>query len=265
MTTDRLRWTVVDAWNMTRRDLEHWVRQPAPVVVGLLFPVLMVVMFGYLFGGAISVPGGGDYIEFLLPGLFVLTMVFGIEGTMVAVTADAAKGVTDRFRSMPIARSAVLVGRSAADMLNSTVGLAVMLACGLLVGWRWHASAGEAMLAVGLLLLLRFALLWLGIYLGLVVKNPEAVAAVQILVWPLAFLSNAFVATATMPGWIGAIAEWNPLTATVSAARELFANPGTGGDSWVAQHALLMAIVWPLVLLAAFFPLSVRRYQRLSR
>jgi ABC-2 type transport system permease protein len=265
MTTDRLRWTVVDAWNMTRRDLEHWVRQPAPVVVGLLFPVLMVVMFGYLFGGAISVPGGGDYIEFLLPGLFVLTMVFGIEGTMVAVTADAAKGVTDRFRSMPIARSAVLVGRSAADMLNSTVGLAVMLACGLLVGWRWHASAGEAMLAVGLLLLLRFALLWLGIYLGLVVKNPEAVAAVQILVWPLAFLSNAFVATATMPGWIGAIADWNPLTATVSAARELFANPGTGGDSWVAQHALLMAIVWPLLLLAVFFPLSVRRYQRLSR
>jgi ABC-2 type transport system permease protein len=265
MTTDRLRWTVGDAWNMTRRDLVHWLRQPAPVIVALLFPVLMVVMFGYLFGGAISVPGGGDYIEFLLPGLFVLTMVFGIEATMVAVTTDAARGVTDRFRSMPIARSAVLVGRSAADMLNSAAGLAVMLACGLLVGWRWHAGAGDALLAVALLLLLRLALLWLGIYLGLVAGSPEAVAAVQILVWPLAFLSNVFVATTTMPGWLGAIAEWNPLSATVAAARELFANPGTGGDTWVAQHALLMAIVWPLLLLAVFFPLSVRRYQHLSR
>jgi ABC-type polysaccharide/polyol phosphate export permease len=164
-----------------------------------------------------------------------------------------------------MARSAVLVCRSTADMLNSTLGLAVMLACGLLVGWRWHASGGEAPLAVGLLLLLRLALLWLGIYLGLLAKNPEAVAAVQILVRPLAFLSNAFVATATMPGWLGVIAEWNPLSATVSATRELFGNPGWGGDSWFAQHAPLMAVVWPLLLLVVFLPLSVRRYQRLSR
>jgi len=262
---DRLRRAVVDAWTMTYRDLVHWVRQPTPVVVGLLFPVLMVLMFGYLFGGAISGPGRGDYREFLLPGLFALTMVFGIEATMVAVTSDAAKGVTDRFRSMPMARSAVLVGRSTADMLNSTLGLAVMLACGLLVGWRWHESGGEALLAVGLLLLLRLALLWVGIYLGLLAKTPEAVVAVQILVWPLAFLSNAFVATTTMPGWLGVIAEWNPLSATASATRELFGNPGWGGDSWIAQHAPLMAVAWPLLLLAVFLPLSVRRYQRLSR
>jgi ABC-2 type transport system permease protein len=141
----------------------------------------------------------------------------------------------------------------------------VLLACGLLVGWQWHRGAGNAVLAVGLLLLLRFALLWVGIYLGLLAGNPEAVVAVQILVWPLGFLSNAFTAPSTMPGWLGAIAEWNPLSATASATRELFGNPGWGGDSWIAQHSLLMAVVWPLVLFAIFFLLSVRRYQRLGR
>jgi ABC-2 type transport system permease protein len=263
---DRLRWAVIDAWTITGRDLAHWVRQPTPVVVGLLFPVLTLVMFGYLFGGAMSVPGGGDYREFLVPGLFALTMVFGVEATMVAVTTDAARGVTDRFRSMPMAPSAVVVGRSTADMLNSMLGLAVLIACGLVVGWRWRGSAGEALLAVGLLLLLRFALVWVGIYLGLLARSPEAVTAVQILVWPLGFLSSAFVATATMPGWLGTIAGWNPLSATVSATRDLFGNPGVGVDaSWIAQHWLLMAIVWPLAIIAAFLPLSVRRYQRLSR
>jgi ABC-2 type transport system permease protein len=263
---DRLRWAVVDAWTITGRDLAHWVRQPAPVVVALLFPVLTMVMFGYLFGGAMSVPGGGDYREFLVPGLFALTMVFGVEATMVAVTTDATRGVTDRFRSMPMAPSAVVVGRSTADMLNSMLGLGVLIACGLVVGWRWRGSAGEALLAVGLLLLLRFALVWVGVYLGLLARSPEAVTAVQILVWPLGFLSNAFVATATMPGWLGTIAEWNPLSATVSATRDLFGNPGVGVDaSWIAQHWLLMAIVWPLAIIAVFLPLSVRRYQRLSR
>jgi ABC-2 type transport system permease protein len=263
---DRLRWAVVDAWTITGRDLAHWVRQPAPVVVGLLFPVLTLVMFGYLFGGAMSVPGGGGYREFLVPGLFALTMVFGIEATMVAVATDAARGVTDRFRSMPMAPSAVVVGRSTADMLNSMLGLAVLIACGLVVGWRWRGSAGEALLAVGLLVLLRFALVWVGVYLGLLARSPEDVTAVQILVWPLGFLSNAFVASATMPGWLGTIAEWNPLSATVSATRDLFGNPGVGVDaSWIAQHWLLMAIVWPLAIIAVFLPLSVRRYQRLSR
>jgi ABC-2 type transport system permease protein len=261
---DRLRWAVADAWTITLRDLTHWVYQPTPVVVGLLFPVLMVLMFGYLFGGAISVPGGGDYREFLLPGLFALTMVFGIEATIVAVTSDAAKGVTDRFRSMPMAQSAVVTGRCTADMLNSALGLAVLIVCGLVVGWQWRGGGGDALAAVGLLLLLRFALLWVGIYLGLLFKNPESVVAVQILVWPLGFLSNAFVAPATMPGWLGTVAEWNPLSATVSAARELFGNPGWGGETWMAQHAVLMAVVWPLLLFAIFFPLSVRRFQRLS-
>jgi ABC-2 type transport system permease protein len=261
----RLRWAVLDAWTVTGRDLAHWVRQPATLVMNLLFMVMVVLMFGYLFGGAMTVPGGGSYREFLLPGMFALSMLFGVESTMVAVTTDAARGVTDRFRSMPMARSAVVAGRGLADMLNSVLGLGVLLACGLLVGWRWHNSAAEALAAVALLLLLRFALIWVGVYLGLLVRNPEAVMAVQILVWPLGFLSNAIAPTATMPGWLGAVAEWNPVSATVSATRELFGNPGWGGASWADQHAPLLAVLWPLLILAVFVPLAVRRWQRLSR
>ena len=262
---DRLRWAVADAWTVTRRDLIHWVRQPFGLAVNLLFPVMVLLMFGYLFGGAMSVPGGGDYREFLIPGMFAMTMAFGLEGTMTSVATDAARGVTDRFRSMPMAPSAVVLGRSIADMLGSALGLAVMIACGLLIGWRWHGSLGDALLAVVLLLGLRFSLLWAGIFLGLMVKGPEAVVSVQILVWPVLFLSNTFVPPETMPGPLGAISEWNPLSATVAAARELFANPGWGGGSWISQHSLLMAVVWPLAIVAIFFPLSVRRYRRLSR
>jgi ABC-2 type transport system permease protein len=261
----RLRWAIADGWTVTRRDLLHWARQPGPVIVGLLFPVLMVLMFGFLFGGAMTVPGGGDYLDFLLPGMFAMTMVFGLEATMIAINTDASKGVTDRFRSMPMAPSAVVVGRCTADMLNSAASLAVMLGCGVLVGWRAHGSVGATVAAVGLLLLLRFALLWVGIYLGLLIGNPEGVAAVQILVWPAGFLANTFAPPSTMPGWLGTIAEWNPLSSPVAAVRDLFGNPSGGGDSWIASNATLMAVVWPVVLVAIFFPLSVRRYQRLSR
>jgi ABC-2 type transport system permease protein len=260
----RLRWALADGATMTRRLLTHWARQPVQVAVGLLFPVMIVLMFGYVFGGGMAVPGGGDYREFLMPGMFAMTMLFGIEATFTAVATDATRGVTDRFRSMPMARSAVVTGRCAADMLFAAAGLAVMIVCGLAVGWRWHDGLGGAALAVGLLLLLRFAFLWAGIYLGLAVRNPEAVVAVQILVWPVAFLSSALVWTDTMPGWLAAVAEWNPLSSTVAATRELFGNPG-GGDSWIAQHALLMALAWPLALTAVFFPLAVRRYGRLDR
>jgi ABC-2 type transport system permease protein len=261
---NRLKWALADGWTITLRDLNHWVAQPFQIAFGLVFPVLMVLMFGYLLGGGIEVPGGGDYREFLMPGMFAMTMAFGIEATYTAVTADANRGVTDRFRAMPMAGSAVVVGRSAADMLNSVFGLAVMVACGLAVGWEWREGIGKALLAFGLLLLLRFALLWLGIYMALVLRSPEALLALQVLVWPLVFLSNALVSPDTMPGWLGAIADWNPLSATAAATRELFGNPGWGGDSWVAQHAILMAVAWPTLLIATFFPLSVRAYRNLS-
>lgn len=261
----RLGWALADAWTIARRDLQHWRLQPGTVIVGWFFPVMIVLMFGLLFGGAFIIPEGSSYFEFLMPGMFATTMLFGLEATMIAVTTDAAKGVTDRFRSLPISASSVVLGRCIADMLNSMVGLAIMIVAGLLLGWRWHGSLGAALAAVGLLLLLRFALLWVGIFMGLNAKGPEAVVSVQILVWPVSFLSNVFVDPSTMPSWLGAIAQWNPLSATASAARELFMNPGWQGSSWIAEHSLLMALVWPLLLVAIFLPLSVRKYRTLSR
>ncbi|WP_440097615.1 ABC transporter permease [Streptosporangium sp. H16] len=259
----RFGWALADSWTITLRDLNHWVRRPGPVILGWFFPIMMVLMFGGLFGGAIGVPGG-DYFDFLIPGMFAMTMLFGLESTMMAVTTDAAKGVTDRFRSMPMSASAVVMGRGIADMLNSVVGLAVMIVTGLLLGWRAGGGPSAALTAVGLLLLLRFALIWVGIFIGLVAGGPEAVTSVQILVWPVGFLSSVFVDPSTMPGWLGAIAEWNPLSATATAARQLFDNPGWGGESWVTQNATLMAVVWPLLLIAVFLPLAARTFRRLG-
>ncbi|WP_424923735.1 ABC transporter permease [Actinomadura darangshiensis] len=259
-----MRWAVADGRTLTGRALAHWARQPGEVVLGLLFPVMVVLMMGYLFGGQMDVPGGGNYRAFIVPGMFALTMAFGVETTFAAVASDAAKGVTDRFRSMAMSPSAVVVGRATADMLHSVVALAVMAACGVLIGWRVHDGAGKALAGLGLLLLLRFSLVWLGVYLGLIAKGPESVMAIQVLVWPIGFLSSAMVAPSTMPGWLGAVAEWNPMSATVTACRELFGAPVTGG-SWAAQHSVLMAVVWPLVIAAVFVPLSVRRYRALGR
>jgi ABC-2 type transport system permease protein len=261
----RFGWAFADAWTIACRDLNHWRLQPATVLVGWFFPIMIVLMFGLLFGGAISVPNDGSYFEFLMPGMFATTMLFGLETTMLSVTTDAAKGVTDRFRSMPISSFAVVLGRCIADMLNSIVGLAILMVAGLLLGWRWHAGLDAALAAVGLLLLLRFALLWVGIFLGLIAKGPESVVAIQILVWPVSFLSNVFVDPSTMPAWLRALAQWNPLSATAAATRELFMNPGWQGESWISHHAVLMAIVMPLVLVAVFLPLAVRKYRRLSR
>jgi len=185
---------------------------------------------------------------------------------VLAVTTDAAKGVTDRFRTMPMAGSAVVLGRSIADMISATLGLVVLAAAGWVMGWRWHEGVGRAAAAMGLLLLLRFAFVWVGIYLGLVLKTPEAATVVQVLVWPLGFVSSAFAPPESMPGWLGAVAEWNPVSSTVTATRELFGNPGVPEDgSWVAEHAPLMAVVWPLVLIAVFLPLAVGRYRDLRR
>ncbi|MFJ6353905.1 ABC transporter permease [Streptomyces sp. NPDC092046] len=246
-----------DCWTMTRRELAHWARQPVQVVVGLVFPVMMLLMFGYLVGGGRAVEG--DYVDFLVPGMLTLTMVFGLEGTMTAVTRDLDKGVIDRFRSMPMADGAVLVGRASADMLQSGVGLLLMVGVGHAIGWRTHGSGGAFLGAMGLLLLLRFAMLWIGIHLALLAGRAELVQAVQILVWPFGFLSNAFAAPASMPGWLGAVVEWNPMSATATAVRELLGGPG-GEPGWTG-----FAVAWPLVLLAVFLPLAVRRFGRLGR
>lgn len=260
---ERLRWALADGWTVTRRDLAHRARQPGMAITDLLFPVMIMLMFGFLFGGAMAVPGG-DYTEFLVPGVLALTMVFGVEATFTAISTDVDRGITDRFRSLPMAPSAVVVGRCGADMLGAVVTLAAMVVAGLAIGWRWHGSLTAALAAFGLLLLLRLAMLWLGIYLGLLLRSPEAVTALQILVWPIGFLSNAFVAPGTMPGWLGTVTEWNPLSATAGAIRELFGNPAWAADSWLAQYAVPAALAWPALLIAAFCPLSIRRYRRLS-
>ena len=261
---ERLRWAVADAVAAAGRDVAHWRRQPAAVLVAALFPVLLLLMFTYLLGGGMVVPGGGDYRDFLVPGMLALAMVFGVEATMTAVVTDTARGITDRFRSLPMAPSAVVAGRCLADLAGSVVGLAVLLAAALAVGWR-PGGLVPALAAVGLLLLLRLAFLWMGIYLGLLARDPSMVVAVQILVWPFAFLSNAFVAASSMPGWLATIAEWNPVAGTVTAVRELFGAPvGTGGG-WATEHALLLAVAWPVLLTGVFAVLSVRRFQGLSR
>ena len=255
-------WAVADSWTMTRRELAHWARQPVQIVVGLVFPVMLLLMFNYLVGGGQGVDG--DNTEFLVPGMLALTMAFGLESTMLAVTQDLTKGVIDRFRSMPMVSGSVLVGRSVADMLQSVAALAVMIGVGYAVGWRWHNGVAAALGAVGLLLLLRFAMLWIGIQLAMVAGRPEMVQAVQILVWPVGFLSNVFAAPESMPGWLGAVVEWNPMSATATAVRDLFGNPGGAGGSWAAEHAGLLAVGWPVALIAVFFPLAVRRFARLS-
>jgi ABC-2 type transport system permease protein len=257
---------VTDALTMTRRGLAHWRRQPGQVAVQLVFPVMMLVMFAYFLGGGMAVEGGGDYEDYLVPGMLALTMAFGLEGTMVALTEDINKGVLDRFRTMPIAPSAVLTGRTLIDLLSSAAALLVMAGAGWAIGWRWHGTtAAEALAAFGLLLLLRFAVLWAGVWLGLVAGRPEMVQAVQILVWPFAFLSNAFTSPGTMPDWMGPIAEWNPMSATAAAVRELFGNPDWGGGSWPTDHAVALAAAWPVALLALFVPLALRRYAALGR
>jgi ABC-2 type transport system permease protein len=260
-------WAIRDTWVIMRRDLAHWGRQPGSVIANtLVFPVMIVLMFGYLLGGAMTVPGGGGYRDFLMPGMFAMTMVFGIGATVSAVSGDAARGVTDRFRALPMAAAAVVAGRAAADMLNSAAALAVLTGCGFAVGWHPHRGVARAIAAIGLLLLLRFAFVWLGVYLGLrCYASPEAVTAVRTLEFPIGFLANPFVAIATMPAWLGAIALWNPLSSTVSAARQLFGDPIGANASWITSHAVLMAVVWPLLLIAVFFPLSVQRYRHLSR
>ncbi|MFJ2100852.1 ABC transporter permease [Streptomyces anulatus] len=259
----RLGWALADSWTMTRRELAHWARQPVEVLVGLVFPVMLLLMFTYLVGGGRGVDG--DPTEFLVPGMLALTMAFGLESTMLAVTQDLGKGVIDRFRSMPMVPGAVLVGRSAADMLQSTAALAVMTGVGYAVGWRWHHGAAAALGAFGLLFLLRFAMLWVGILLAMVAGRPEMVSAVQILVWPVGFLSNVFAAPESMPGWLGAVVEWNPMSATATAVRELFGNPGGATGSWAAEHAGLLAVLWPVAIIAVFFPLAVAKFARLSR
>ena len=262
---DSFGWFLRDVATITQRDLRHWLQQPAKIFITWFFPAMIALMFGGLFGGAIKVPPGSSYYEFLMPGMFALNMLFGLESTVLAVTADASRSVIDRFRSLPINSSAVVLGRCLADMISALIGLIILTITGRLLGWQWHQGLLPAIGAFGLLLLLRFALLWIGIFIGLNLKRVEAAAPVQILVWPIGFLSNVFVDPSTMPAWLGLLAAWNPLSATATASRQLFGNPmfSSSTETWAFQHALLLALLWPLLITLIFLPLSAKRFRQL--
>ncbi|MFD1930111.1 ABC transporter permease [Nonomuraea mangrovi] len=254
-----------DSWVIARTNLLHWVRNPAAILSGLLYPIVMVLLFGYVFGSAMAVAGAGDnYREYLMPGMFGQTMAVGITTTLIVVTTHAAKGVTDRYRSMPVSQTGVVLGRAVSDMISSAMELTILIACGLAVGWSWHNGPLKALAAVGLLLLLRFSLIWVGIFAGLKL-TPEAAGASWMIMLPLTMVANTFVSPAQMPGWMGLLAEWNPLSATVAACRQLFGNQGFAGGSWASEHALPLAVAWPVVITLVFLPLSARAYRRLSR
>lgn len=263
----RLRWALADGATVTWRNLAQLKSQPGELVGALVFPAIMIVLFGYVFGSAIKVPGGGDYREYLMPGLFAMTTFMSVTTTTLAVATDAAKGVMDRFRSMPMARSAVPFGQVGGDILIGLVGMGIMIGCGLVVGWRAHHGIASALAAFGLLVLLRYALSWAGVFLGLMVRNEETADQMVPLVLPVSMVSNSFVPTEGMPGWLRVISEWNPVSAAVAACRDLFGNPGVpaGHPVWPLAHPVAATLLWSLLLLAVFVPLSVHRYRSMDR
>ena len=263
----RLRWTFTDGLTLVGRELGRLRRQPGEIVAILVFPAIMVVLFGYVFGSAIQVPGGGDYREYLMPGLFAMVTFTAVQGVMARIAADAARGVMDRFRSLPMARQAVPFGQTGADALGGVLLAAIMAATGLAVGWAPHRGLARAAEAFLLMAVLRYALSWVGVYVGLVVRNERLVNQLAPLLLPVTMLSNAFVPTGGMPGWLRAPADWNPVSAITAACRELFGNPGTppADAAWPLAHPVAAVLAWSAALLAVFVPLSVRAYTRRGR
>ncbi|MDP9842960.1 ABC transporter permease [Streptosporangium lutulentum] len=263
----RLRWTLTDGLTLVGRELGRLRQEPGQIVAALVFPVIMVVLFGYVLGSAIVVPGGGDYREYLMPGLFAMVIFTAVQGVMGRMAADASRGVMDRFRSMPMARLAVPFGQTGADSLVGVPLLTAMVATGLLVGWQPHRGLIPTAGAFLLIMLLRYALSWVGVYLGLVVKDEQSAAQLVPLFLPITMLSNAFVPTGGMPGWLRFIADWNPISALTAASRQLFGNPGapSGDAAWPLAHPVAAVLLWSAALLVVFVPLSLRANMRRGR
>lgn len=257
-------WALHDGFIITKRHLLQIPRVPEILFFSLVQPVIFVLLFAYVFGGAIPVPGGGSYREYLIPGVFGQTVAFAAAGVTVGLSEDIHKGLFDRFRSLPMAASGVLIGRSLSDLIRTVLVLVVLSITGLLVGWGINTNVLEAAAGYGILLLFAFAMIWVGAWVGLHMPSPE-VANTAGLVWlfPLTFLSNAFVPIEGMPGWLQVFAEWNPISAVVLAARIHFGNPtGMPGDSFPMTYPTLYAVISCVVLLLIFIPLSVRKYRR---
>jgi ABC-2 type transport system permease protein len=262
----RPRGVVHDTWVIARRGLVHMKRQPEQLSDATIQPIMFVLLFAYVFGGAIDVPGGGSYREFLMGGIFAQTIVFTSFGVALSLANDRKNQAVDRFRSLPIARGAMLGGHAVANLLKALLPIAIMSVCGLIVGWRIRDGVIDA--AAGYLLLIgfAFAMIWVGVLLGSLVKTPEGVTGIAFSVlFPVTFIASTFVPTSTMPGFLRTIAEWNPVTALADAVRTLFGNPNTPtapGDPWPIAHPIAYSIIWIVGIVVVCAPLAVRVYDR---
>jgi ABC-2 type transport system permease protein len=256
-----------DGWITTRRNLIKIKRVPDILVFTTLQPIMFVLLFTYVYAGVIDIPGS-TYTEFIMAGIFAQTVVFGSTYSGSAMAQDLKDGIIDRFRTLPMSPSAVLIGRTNGDLLINSISMAVMMATGFVVGWRIRSSFLEAVAAVALLLLFAYALSWVMAFLGIMVRSPEVINNVSFLVlFPLTFISNAFVPAETLPGPLRIFAEWNPVTSLVQAARDLFGNVPAGtpvGDSWHQQYPALAVLTGVVVILVVFVPLAIRRFSQVT-
>jgi ABC transporter DrrB family efflux protein len=257
-----------DTMIITQRQLRLLTRVPEVLIFSTIQPVMFVLLFRYVFGGSIDTGQPGGYVQLLMPGIFVQTVAFTLAGTASGLAEDMKQGLIDRFRSLPISQSALVIGRTLGDSLLNIVVLAVMGIAGYLVGWR--PSSGALSVAIGFLFLLFFgyALSWVGIYVGLSASDARVVQNVSFLVtFPLTFLSNAFAPTTGMPGAMQYFAEWNPVSTMVAACRELFGLEnqfGATAGSFPSENPLLTSFIYMLIIMAIFIPISVRKYKRAS-
>jgi ABC-2 type transport system permease protein len=250
-----LRYGISDTLVLAKRSLLRIPRQPDLLVGFTVQPILFVLLFVYVFGGAIQTPGF-DYVDFLMPGIIVQSICFGGFVTALGLSDDLKKGLMDRFRSLPMTRSALLTGRTLGDVVTNTFQLVVMFAVGLLVGFNFSGSVGEVIAGIALCLLIGYAFSWVFAFIGLTASSPEAANAYGFtILFPLTFVSSAFVPVASMPSWLQPIAEHNPFTYMVNAARALFLGIPAGNDVW-------LALFWTIAIIVVFAPLSAWRYRR---
>jgi ABC-2 type transport system permease protein len=258
-----LRWAVSDSLALARRNLAHVRQIPEKLIDVTVQPLMFVLLFTFVFGGVIHIPGG-SYRQYLIGGIMVQTLTFGMMGPGASLATDLTEGIVDRFRSLPIVRSAFLIGHLIAELASSMLGIVVMTISGLLVGWRIDSSFWEALGGFGLLLLYALAMVWLGLLLGATVRSTDAVQGVAFLViFPLTFVSNIFVPVGGLPAGLQAIAEYNPVSAIAAAVRTLFGNPtAIPADAvWPLQHPVVAAVAWSLAILLITAPLAARRFR----
>ncbi|MFN8122210.1 MAG: ABC transporter permease [Thermoleophilia bacterium] len=254
-----------DTWVVAKRGLQHIRRQPEALSDVTLQPVMFVLLFAYVFGGAIDVQGG-NYREFLMGGIFAQTIVFGAFGVAISLAYDRSNGAIDRFRSLPLARGSVLAGHAVASLLRAMLPIILMSICGLIVGWRIHTSVLDAVGAYALMIGFSFAIIWVGVLMGSLLPSPEAVQGVAFTaIFPITFIASTFVPVESLPSVLRTFAEWNPVTAVAEALRTLFGNPSAiqGPDApWSIQHPVVYSVIWMVGIIAVAAPLAVRSYNR---